>query len=404
MQKKTILKPNYYDAFRCIASACEDNCCMGWAVDIDQKTFQKYQKIEDPKLKPLIKKVLRQNTYCDAKEINYAYVKLTKAQNCSFLDPNRLCMIQKAFGETYLSNVCSLYPRIYNRINDKVELSLSPSCPEALRKYLFLREGIDFETLGTDMALPIITYDVDQNSEYYKSSPVAYLGQVRQGVQAILSAADSNKGISFRDSLSAIGDLVDQVKKRSLKASSQEMINFLKSYQIQCRSAEFLSYDGQVRDFTNHIMTILDVENQIFSERYRKFHFSAVNFYNSLKINNKNDQDRLDMAKRAFESFLSQKTFVMKNYFSNLLYRNIFPYTEADDIFDSYMLIVTRFLIIQHDLIGLIGSGHALTDDVLVAYFQSFSKAIDHHQSFFMDMTDYYRVNRYNTWQFIKQL
>ena len=27
--------PDYYEKFSCIAGACEDTCCAGWEIDID---------------------------------------------------------------------------------------------------------------------------------------------------------------------------------------------------------------------------------------------------------------------------------------------------------------------------------------------------------------------------------
>ena len=38
--------PHYYKKFRCIASACEDTCCAGWAITIDPKSLKKYRQAE----------------------------------------------------------------------------------------------------------------------------------------------------------------------------------------------------------------------------------------------------------------------------------------------------------------------------------------------------------------------
>src|SRR5450756_2469886 len=38
-------RPSYSGHFQCIASACEDTCCKGWAVPIDQKTHEKYESM-----------------------------------------------------------------------------------------------------------------------------------------------------------------------------------------------------------------------------------------------------------------------------------------------------------------------------------------------------------------------
>lgn len=37
--------PSYYDDFECIADKCTDNCCVGWEIDIDEITAEKYFSI-----------------------------------------------------------------------------------------------------------------------------------------------------------------------------------------------------------------------------------------------------------------------------------------------------------------------------------------------------------------------
>ena len=35
--------PMYYKEFRCIADKCQDSCGIGWEIDIDQVTLEKYK-------------------------------------------------------------------------------------------------------------------------------------------------------------------------------------------------------------------------------------------------------------------------------------------------------------------------------------------------------------------------
>jgi lysine-N-methylase len=61
---KTIkcIVPSYYKDFTCIGAACEDNCCeMGWNIDIDKKTYQKYRDFRDPEFKATLDKHIKRN-------------------------------------------------------------------------------------------------------------------------------------------------------------------------------------------------------------------------------------------------------------------------------------------------------------------------------------------------------
>ena len=39
------IKPNFYDRFRCSASACSYTCCAGWEIDIDPDTGKYYETL-----------------------------------------------------------------------------------------------------------------------------------------------------------------------------------------------------------------------------------------------------------------------------------------------------------------------------------------------------------------------
>lgn len=40
-----VLKPFYYDNFKCVANECKESCCSGWSIDIDKKSYYKYKKV-----------------------------------------------------------------------------------------------------------------------------------------------------------------------------------------------------------------------------------------------------------------------------------------------------------------------------------------------------------------------
>ena len=40
-----LIKPDYYDVFKCKADKCTDNCCIGWEIDIDENTDNLYKNI-----------------------------------------------------------------------------------------------------------------------------------------------------------------------------------------------------------------------------------------------------------------------------------------------------------------------------------------------------------------------
>lgn len=37
--------PDYYKEFKCIADKCEDTCCAGWQIVIDEQSLKQYKKV-----------------------------------------------------------------------------------------------------------------------------------------------------------------------------------------------------------------------------------------------------------------------------------------------------------------------------------------------------------------------
>jgi lysine-N-methylase len=131
-KQRLLLVPQYMNQFSCIGSACEDSCCVGWRVSIDQPTYKKYNRVQDRDMKPLLDKNVTRVRSNGSTE-NYAKIKMDNKNCCSFLTEDKLCSVQLRLGEDYLSNVCSTYPRVSNRVNGVLEKSATMSCPEAAR-------------------------------------------------------------------------------------------------------------------------------------------------------------------------------------------------------------------------------------------------------------------------------
>lgn len=110
--------PSYYNKFKCIAERCQNSCCVGWEITVDQKTLQKYEQSgrED---------ILR--------HISCGSIELCDGGRCPFLTERGLCQIISKLGEEYTSVICREHPRFYHRIGERVEGGIGASCEEAAR-------------------------------------------------------------------------------------------------------------------------------------------------------------------------------------------------------------------------------------------------------------------------------
>ncbi|MDR2932761.1 MAG: flagellin lysine-N-methylase, partial [Oscillospiraceae bacterium] len=126
MIKKKALAPNYYDLFSCIGSACEDNCCKDWDVDIDKNTYLKYKQIKDADFAREVPERVRRYRGKDASSGRYARIILDEKNTCKYFREDGLCEIHARYGPGYLSTTCQIYPRFVNFIMDDLpEMSLT---------------------------------------------------------------------------------------------------------------------------------------------------------------------------------------------------------------------------------------------------------------------------------------
>ncbi|MGU8298419.1 flagellin lysine-N-methylase [Clostridium perfringens] len=127
--------PNYFNEFKCIASECEDTCCAGWEIVIDDETHKRYENVEGEFGEILRSKIVKS----DGENIF-----LLNNGNCSFLNEKKMCEIYINLGEDHLCYTCQQFPRYTEEFLDLKEVGLSLSCPEAARIILRKAENTTF--------------------------------------------------------------------------------------------------------------------------------------------------------------------------------------------------------------------------------------------------------------------
>ena len=119
-----LIKPAYFDNFRCIAAQCPDSCCQEWDVLVDEDKAALYRGLPGP-LGDRLREVLA--------EENGDTVMTIIDRRCPMWRADGLCRIQAELGEEALCKTCREFPRLTHDYGDFVEMGLELSCPEAAR-------------------------------------------------------------------------------------------------------------------------------------------------------------------------------------------------------------------------------------------------------------------------------
>lgn len=150
--------PSYYKKFHCIAGACQDSCCIGWEIDIDEDTFSYYKSVEGAFGERLRAHMVTEDVNSFALQENGW---------CPFLNREKLCDICIALGEEALSEVCTEFPRFTMEYEDVREKVLSLSCEEVGRLVFSTDEKITWEEheLPDDLCMEMDAWDDGEMEE-----------------------------------------------------------------------------------------------------------------------------------------------------------------------------------------------------------------------------------------------
>ena len=151
-----VYTPSYYNKFECKKGGCAHSCCIGWEIDIDDKTKEKYKNVSGEFGKKL------------KKEIENGHFLMDENKRCPFLNKNNLCDIYINLGKDALCQICSDHPRFTNVFEDREEIGLGLSCEACVDIILEEKEKAKIEPKNEQVENEFFTlrqriFDILQN-------------------------------------------------------------------------------------------------------------------------------------------------------------------------------------------------------------------------------------------------
>jgi len=402
-EKYKMRYPEYFKEFKCIGGNCKDSCCVGWDIDIDKITFKQYYRIQDKEMKRMFQKNVHNNDYCTSYDIDYGKIKLKGDKRCPFLDEENYCIIYSKIGEEYLSNVCTSFPRIINKIDGYYEMSLDVACPEAARILLLKEEGIKFKESEENLGKHIVSSEIDTKSKKYNKSPIKYFKEIRDLSIKIIQ----NRELNLSERLYILGDFINKLEDE-LKYNYGNVSKFIKNYDINlckdCYEKNKLNYLIQI-DFFKKMLEFLNVSKNVDSISFKEYTreiIAGFKFDENTEIS-----EHSGLYIKAFEEYdenFINNSYIFENYLVNFIYNNIFPFSESKSIFDGYIMLLTRYSFIRFYLVGKYLYNKQESKESIVDFIQSFSKTIEHHKSYLIDSLEYIKKNEFDNIEFAKVL
>ncbi len=119
------IRPRFYDDFLCIADRCTDNCCIGWEIDIDPVSLERFQNVQGEFGERLRSAIHKGEDVC-----TFAF---GEGERCALLREDGLCELVLHEGEDSLCDICALHPRFFGWYNGRREAGLGLCCEEVCR-------------------------------------------------------------------------------------------------------------------------------------------------------------------------------------------------------------------------------------------------------------------------------
>lgn len=220
-----IVKPSYFDTFRCIADRCPDSCCKEWDVLVDAEKAAFYRALPGD-LGARLRQVLKD-------EDGEVYMTIEN-RRCPMWRMDGLCRIQAELGEAALCKTCRDFPRLTHDYGDFMEYGLELSCPEAARIIL-----------NTPTPAFVTQEASGGEAPEYDAADMALLLQTRETARKILSDTSRAVGetldllLSFAHQAQAAlngfdGENfpLDRPDKPARTVDFQEILNFFKDLEI----------------------------------------------------------------------------------------------------------------------------------------------------------------------------
>lgn len=366
--------PEYFKDFKCIASKCEDTCCAGWGIVIDDVTYDRYKNVQGK-----FGERLRSEIVHEAGENIF----VLKGNNCPFLNKEKTCDIYINIGEENLCYTCQQYPRYTEEFGSLREIGISLSCPEAARIMLNNDKKVTFELSENE---EVVSSYNDINAQLFIE-----LLQSRNIVMDMLQDRD----IDLRKRVALALLFVDEIQEKIYESEIKEIKYVREKYSDKFFLEELLEKLEEYKD--NEGIKYDNIQEYF-------------NVFRDLKHITPNDPLGLNDALRYFwQADEDEELYILKHkqfveYYEDKIYKfeNILVYFVfryfMKAVFDYDALAKIKTAIISYMMIRELAvvryiENNEFTDEDMVDIAHTYSKDIEHLEENIEALAELFETN-----------
>lgn len=328
-----VLKPSYYEKFKCIGSKCESTCCKEWSIPIDIVSYKRYKSVGGSYGKRL-KASIEINNSKTKSETWYGQFKFDKNNRCKLLTDNNLCSVYSELGEENMCLTCKIYPRSIKRYNDICEKNLIISCPEVSRLLCENSEPFDF------------LFGEEEINDLEEKVSVNYLNvdvyNVLWEVRSFYIEMAQYRKIDLWKRLYFILRMQTKVDKYIKNREYNEIFKAIEKTKKEITSNELIKELDGIEKVTEIKLKVLDLflNNNVAKKNIKE----SVDIFNEyILVKDKNEVIKLwNEKEEEYENKYNQYNYIYENYITYYIYEYYFECMDRNNLKEltiSYMLL-----------------------------------------------------------------
>lgn len=368
--------PDYFDDFKCIASECEDTCCAGWGIVIDDESYNSYMNVKGEFGERLRSKIATEGS---------ENIFILNGNDCPFLTENKMCDIYNNLGEDSLCYTCRQYPRVMEEFGSLRELCLSLSCPEACRIILKSDKRVGFKLSEND----------EEISGYNDINAMLYLNlmQCRNIVFKILQnrEIDLNKRVSII--LKFIGEVQDKIDSNLIQGIKEIVEKYSTAKFIEDIAKDIESYKSKESIKYNNVHEIF----KVFKDLKHINPNDPLALEDALRYFWQNEEDEYIYLEKhnQFDKYFNDKIYKFENILVYFVFRYFMKAVFDYDVLAKIKAALVSYIMIKELLIvRWIEEGGKLTENDLVEIAHTYSKDVEHLEENIETLAEVFETNK----------
>ena len=366
--------PEYFKDFKCIASKCEDTCCAGWGIVIDDATYARYKNVQGE-----FGDRLRSEIVHEAGENIF----VLKGNNCPFLNEEKTCDIYINIGEENLCYTCQQYPRYTEEFGSLREVGISLSCPEAARIMLNNSKKVEFELSENN---EVVSSYNDINAQLFIE-----LLQSRKIIMDIIQ--DRTIDLRKRAALALL--FVDEIQEKIDESEIKEIKSVREKYLDKGFLEELINELEEYRDNEGSKYDDMHEYFKVFKDLKHITPDDPLGLNDALRYFWQTDEDEeLYIIKhRQFEEYYNDKLYKFENILVYFVFRYFMKAVFDYDILAKIKTALVSYMIIRELAVVRYIENNEFTDEDMVDIAHTYSKDIEHLEENIEALAELFETN-----------